>query len=145
MTAVSLYPPYKVVVVDDDEDIAEAIEDLMRDICGAKVEVAVCTEVEDAVGKIKSEGIDILITDLNMPGMYGDMLIQEVKKHSPATFCLICTGCPSLSVATSARRDGVHGFLEKPFSRDSIEKNTKPFLELLDLWHEAIKSQLKAG
>ena len=141
---ISIKPPYKVLVVDDDEDIAEAVQDTVDRLYAGMVETSFITSPEEALSLIKENPLDILITDLRMPGMFGDSLIYEAKKVNPGLFCIICTGCPSLTTAMAARAHGVHGFIEKPFNDQVIQEALEPFIRILELWHEAIKKQVAA-
>ena len=141
---VSIKPPYKVLIVDDDEDIAEALEDTVISLYDNMVSVKVCLKSDDALAYIKENPLDLLITDLRMPGMFGDSLIYEAKKVNPGIFCVICTGCPSLTTAMAARAHGVHGFIEKPFNQEVMRQALTPFMNLLNLWYAAIKKQLAA-
>ena len=63
---------------------------------------------------------DLLISDLNMPGIDGLMLIREAQRIDPALAAIVITGYSSESSAIAALNLGVAGYLTKPFGTAQV-------------------------
>ena len=69
--------------------------------------------------------VDILITDLNMPGMNGLELLEEVRNRSPDTEVIIATGAADKDAAIQAVKLGAFDFFEKPINADELVASVK--------------------
>jgi len=63
---------------------------------------------------------DLLITDVNMPGLDGLELLEKVKKIRPLLDVLIVTGYGDIPMAVRAVKSGAYDFVEKPLDRDRL-------------------------
>ena len=74
-----------VLVVDDEEIICESIKaDFNRMDCGITFDVTTAVSVAEAEIILENEKIDLLVTDINMPGGSGLLLVEKVRKKKPA-------------------------------------------------------------
>ena len=74
-------------------------------------------------------GVDILISDMMMPGMTGYELFQELSARQPTLKCLFTSGYPAnVILERCAMDDGVH-FLQKPFSRQALADKIRDTLK----------------
>jgi DNA-binding NtrC family response regulator len=105
------------VVVDDDQGTADIIGHYLRTL-GA--EVHVYTNPKACIAALEKGAVDILITDINMPGMDGLALLRKVKECSPATDVIMVTGNADKKVAISALKSGAFDFFEKPVDREEL-------------------------
>ena len=76
---------------------------------------------EAALEMIRAGGIDILITDLRMPGMDGLALLRAVKGIDPALPVIVITAHGSVDTAVSAMKEGAFDYITKPFDRDELK------------------------
>jgi len=115
--------PAKILVVDDEEQIAQLLAGILRSD-GHEAEYV--TDGEAALARIRQGGFDLLMTDLRMPKMDGMRLIREAKEADPDVDALVMTAYSSADTAVSALRQGVTDYLSKPFgleqARDAIRK-----------------------
>ena len=79
------------------------------------VEVAADGETAMRLLRQPDAHYDLLISDLNMPGIDGLMLIREAQRIDPALPAIVITGYSSESSAIAALNLGVAGYLTKPF------------------------------
>lgn len=107
----------KILAVDDDGLVRRSLELLLTE---AGYEAMVAGSGEEALGILKARHVDLLITDMRMPGMDGLQVIQasrdycqEKKKHPIPE--IILTAYNDDRVKESALRMGVKEFLLKPF------------------------------
>jgi excisionase family DNA binding protein len=104
----------RVLVVDDEASIRDL---LARTLALAEYEVDTAVDATSALDRLRASAgaYDLLISDLNMPGMDGLTLIREVKRIKADLPIIIITGFSSESSAIEAVNLGVAGYLTKPF------------------------------
>jgi DNA-binding NtrC family response regulator len=108
----------KVLIVEDESRLREM---LARAISGMEFAVASAPNAESALALLDKQPIDIVLTDLNLPGMQGMELCERVRRDHPDLQLVILTGYGSLDAAKSAIRLEVADFLTKPTSLGDLE------------------------
>ena len=102
-----------ILIVDDENDILSSMQILLE---GEGYFVLTAFSGEDALEKIGHHHIDLVITDVRMPGMDGFKLIEEIKKRTPDTKIMVMTGHANVIDAKALSfRLGASDFLSKPF------------------------------
>lgn len=118
-----------ILVVEDDADLREAIKDTLL-LNQHEVSEADCAEA--ALDLLSQNAFDLVISDVNMPGMDGYQLLRRIATDNPQLPVLIMTAYGSISNAVQAIRHGAVDYLEKPFSTERllgiVEKYTRPIL-----------------
>ena len=107
----------KVLIVDDEIAFANTLAQrlIMRDM---KVDTAF--DGEQALAKVNSEKPDVVVLDLNMPGMHGMEVLQKIKNLYPDTQVIVLTGHGTEKDAEEARGLGGFDFLNKPADIDQL-------------------------
>jgi len=82
--------PKKTILIVDDNEQALSIRKVLLETRGYRV--VACSNGEQALGAFQRGGIDLVLTDLVMPGVDGSQLIREIKKHSPQTPAVLISG-----------------------------------------------------
>ncbi len=100
-----------VLVVDDERGPRESL----RMILSGSHQVTTADEGAEALEILRTESIDLVTVDLNMPGMKGDELMRTIRAEFPQTEIIIITGCGSVETAVEGIRHGVFDYLTKPF------------------------------
>lgn len=77
---------------------------------------------EDAVASLEQHPVDIVLTDIEMPGGSGLELIRWITGHQPDVHCVIYTGHAEFSYAQEALRMGVDDYLLKPIVYERLEE-----------------------
>ncbi|MBI5558451.1 MAG: diguanylate cyclase [Deltaproteobacteria bacterium] len=108
----------KILVVDDDQLVLEAIS-LLVELFGYKCYTAV--NGLDAIEKLKSDVIDIVVTDVDMPEMDGLKLLSYIKDNYTDTDVIVATGYTDKASYADVIRAGAIDFIKKPFERDELE------------------------
>ena len=103
--------PAKVLVVDDERGPRESL----RMILSGSHQVTTAEDGAEALEILRTESIDLVTVDLNMPGMKGDELMRTIRAEFPQTEIIIITGCGSVETAVEGIRHGVFDYLTKPF------------------------------
>jgi len=102
---------------------------LLRALEAAGRGVLAVGTAEEGLTLAKSGSYDIVLTDINPPGMAGLELLSKIKILLPSCDVIIMTGGPSLESAVKAVNSGAYDFLIKPFSADALYFTLKRCLE----------------
>jgi len=89
------------------------------------------TDSVKALGTIKAnpDGFDLLITDMTMPKITGDMLLDEVVKINPHLPVVLCSGYTKRLTREQARERGFREFIDKPFSETLLANTVRNVLD----------------
>lgn len=117
-----------VILVDDDPHV--------RLSAGQTLEledyrVLALADGRQALAQLTPDFPGVVVTDINMPGMTGLELLQQIKLLDPDIPVILITGFGDISMAVGAIRNGAYDFIEKPFSADL----------LLDVVHRALEKR----
>jgi DNA-binding NtrC family response regulator len=102
----------QVLVVDDEEDLRQAIVDILT-LDGFEVDQA--GSAEEAAEKLSQTAYDVLITDHNLPGKTGVELLEESLVRYPEIIGVVITGYGTIETAVNAIKKGAYNYLTKPF------------------------------
>ena len=133
----------RVLVVDDKRGSREALQKM---IAKEGFDVAMAHDAETAAEMFGAEPVNLVITDLRMPGMDGIGLLKEVKRLSPDTEVILISGAGSIESAVEAMREGAYDFLTKPLERVVVLKAIDKALEKQTLMRENadLRAQLQS-
>lgn len=116
-----------ILVVEDDANLREAIKEtlLLSDYLVSDLDSG-----DSALEFLAQNTCDLVISDVNMPGIDGYQLLRRIAAEHPQLPVLIMTAYGSISNAVQAIRNGAVDFLEKPFSTEKllgvVDKYVKP-------------------
>jgi DNA-binding NtrC family response regulator len=104
--------PIKIAVVDDDYMFLEMTKMIVtHDVHENVVSFQSCKAAWDHIED--HDSADIIVSDINMPGMNGLELLAQIKKKYPAKICIMMSGDPDNE--KPVKKLGADGFLSKPF------------------------------
>lgn len=111
-----------ILIVEDDEIYRESIQELINDSEQLRCEHA-CESCEDAIELLKSgEAPEIILSDIDLPGMSGVEGIREFRAFSPATRVIMLTVFDDDEKIFNAICQGAVGYLLKSASSDDISR-----------------------
>ena len=102
----------KVLVVDDDPLILRVWRVILR---SDEFEVMLCSTGKEALQVLAAQKVDVVVTDVMMPGIDGMELLRRVKQARPEIEVIVMTGKASIQDAVKAMREGAFDYLTKPF------------------------------
>ncbi|WP_026914949.1 sigma-54-dependent transcriptional regulator [Christiangramia portivictoriae] len=108
-----------ILIVDDDYDMLELVQRQLHEQNFHSYQAA---SVVEAIDILKFNAVDLLITDLQMPGIGGMELIKYVEEHFPKVPKLVITGYPSIDGALNSIKSGALDYLVKPFTKEELLK-----------------------
>lgn len=104
---------YSLIMVDDEVWTLRDMEVLLRDVDGFKL-VGAYTNPTEAEQAILASHPDVVLTDLKMEEMSGQMLMKSIHEHCPETLVIICSAYRDFDAARDAIRYDVVDYLLKP-------------------------------
>ncbi len=126
-------PTPHILVVDDDEVIRLQLERLYTQ-SGYTAEVA--SSAEEALERLKTENIDLVITDIWLTGMSGINLTKRVQETYPDVPVIVITGHAEIDNAVEVLKLGASDYIVKPFSAAAIQESTQVVLEKAQVFTE---------
>lgn len=109
----------KVLIVDDEEDLTWSIQkNLAKD--KDQYDLVCVNDAEQALGVLSQLPIDLVVTDIKMPGMSGLDLLLKIKETYASTKVIIMTAYGSADVQKEATRRGSLYYIEKPFEIEEL-------------------------
>jgi two-component system, NtrC family, response regulator len=112
-----MIPMPTILVVDDEPNYLIVLSELLRD---ESFEVYTAPGTDQAMGIVKEVDLDLVITDMQMPGKDGSVLMQEVKDYNGDLPVIIITAYAEIEKAVAAMQAGAFSYLAKPFSNDEL-------------------------
>ncbi len=108
---------HSILVVDDEPNYLVVLSELLRD---ESFEVFTAPGGKEALTVVKEVDLDMVISDMQMPGMDGMALLHEIKQLDDDLPVLIITAYAEVDKAVSAMQAGAFSYLAKPFSNDEL-------------------------
>ncbi len=105
------------LIIDDEPLIRLSMVDALKAV-GYDVQAAATGQ--EGLQILNSDAIDILITDLRLPGMDGLEILHACKQRSPRTEVIMITAHGSVETAVEAMKRGAYDYVTKPFSMDEL-------------------------
>lgn len=116
----------KILVVDDEPNVLLTMSAILRQE-GYDVEEASAGHL--ALQALAERSFDLVLTDLNMPGVDGMAVLEAVQKHAPDTVTLVITGYASVPTALRALQLGAYEYLLKPTEIEDLKGAVRRSLE----------------
>lgn len=111
-----------ILIVDDNYDMLEVLQ---RNLKAQNFHTYKASSVVEALNILKYSPIDLLITDLQMPGINGMELVKYAGEHFPDMPTLVITGFPSVDGAVDAVKSGAVDYLVKPFTNEELKRSVE--------------------
>ena len=130
----------RILIVEDDESLARVTELSLAD---AGYLVAKARDGAHGLAMHQAEGYDLILSDLQLPGLDGMALLREVKRMGP-TPVIMMTAYGSIDSAVEAMKLGAFDYLTKPFSQEELKLLAVKALRMASLEEEnrALKREL---
>ncbi len=115
----------RILIVDDEEKVVFVLGETLAAL-GTRCEVHTAYSGQEALALVAEQPFDLLITDLQMPGIDGLELMAQVRACYPEIRLILMTACGfDKKVKAEARRLGVYRYLTKPFEIGELVEAVK--------------------
>src|SRR5436305_2411346 len=124
----------RLLIIDDEE---AARYGMLRALKGFGYEIDEAGSVEEARALMKERQMDLLLLDVNLPGVSGLEFLNELKEsNGDAPLVILITAHGSERMAVEAIKSGAHDYLSKPFELDDLRLAVKNAVETVQLRRE---------
>ena len=117
----------RVLVVDDDPDIAQFVRTVLRK---AGMDAVACFDPLEALALAARETFDAVVTDIEMPGMNGLEFLGRLRELQTELPVAVMTAHASVDYAVEALRRNADEFMVKPVRRDDVVATVRRLVEL---------------
>lgn len=121
---------HSILVVDDDPYVLESISTLLRTFGFG---ITTCESANSAVQAMQRNSVDVVLTDIKMPGMTGVDLLGMIRKFDPQVPVILMTAYAELDVAVDAIKKGAFDFITKPYNADHLVHTIEKAVKYTDL------------
>lgn len=118
-------PPYRVLIVEDDEDVALYVQTVLERRLGC--EAVVLGSSFGFTETVRSFAPDVLVTDIELPGTSGLELMDAAREIDPLLPVIVMTAHSSVDYAVRALRGGADEFLQKPLNSKDLVSAVERF------------------
>jgi DNA-binding NtrC family response regulator len=122
-----------ILVVDDEKNIRETLAEYLQ---GQGFQITTAASGEEALGLCETKPFDVVLCDVNMPGLDGIQVLEELTKRAPETFVILITAYATVETAVEAFTKGAHDYLMKPIILHDVSAKIRRFLETRHLFLE---------
>src|ERR671937_668264 len=122
--------PATLLVADDDPGLRESLE---RTLTREGYRVLLASDGRAALERVQGGGIDLIVTDLKMPGLTGLELLRAAKAIAPDLDVILLTAVGTWVYSGKAGKNGAYDYRSKPFRREQLLKLIDKALERREL------------
>ena len=108
----------RLLIVEDEKQLCDTVA---KSLYNSGYEVDACYDGNEALDFILGEGYDLVVLDLNLPGMDGMDILRELRKHNNETKVLILSARSQISDKVEGLDAGANDYMEKPFHLEELE------------------------
>jgi DNA-binding NtrC family response regulator len=120
----------RIIVVDDERDFRRSVAEALK-LSGHSIQEA--GTADEALTLIRKETVDVVLSDLRMPGRSGIDLLREVSARQPDAILIVLTAYGSLETAIEALRIGAHDYMLKPLRIEALQHKVNQLLRHRDV------------
>jgi len=125
-----------VLIVDDEENIRGALRLLLTE---RGYQVRAVGSGEEGVDQVRQQAPDVVVLDLNLPGIDGIEALHQIRQAEPHLPVIIITAFGSIPSAVDAMRQGAVDYVAKPFRNDDLLLRLERALEAVRLRREVVR------
>ena len=133
---------FRVLLVDDDPSMLHFLKEILLDGFTDEVQIKTACDPKVARRYLEANLIDLLVTDLEMPGINGLELLHCAKRRNAWTQVLLVTGHTNLESLVDAMEQGAIDYLLKPLDVGELKEAVKCCYRRFSRWQEALAGTL---
>lgn len=111
-----------ILVVDDEKNYLVVLEALLGP---EGYEILTTDNAREAIRLIRESELDLVITDMKMPGITGMELLEECKKVEPDLPVIMMTAFGTIEMAVEAMKKRAYDYITKPFQNEELKLTVK--------------------
>jgi two-component system NtrC family response regulator len=115
-----------ILIVDDEKNYLVVLEALLSP---EGYEIVTSEKAQEALRVIKEADVDLVLTDMKMPGMTGMELLEEAKKIKPEVPVIMMTAYGTIEMAVEAMKKHAYDYITKPFQNEELKLTIRKALD----------------
>ena len=123
----------KILLIDDDEWIRDSLRIFFE---AEDCHVLALETAEEGIAAIKDQTFDLIIVDYKLPGLDGLEFLKRIHNTQPDAIKILITAYRNENVVSEAKKLKVQGFIEKPFTSDTIMASLAYTIKMRDRNHQ---------
>jgi DNA-binding NtrC family response regulator len=116
----------RILIVDDEDYMRELVRRALED---ASFDVDEAADGATALSMLRQYPYNVIVTDLRLPGVTGDVILEEARSLFPEAIVIVMTGFGNIQSAVEAIRKGAYDYLPKPFQLAELVMRVEKGLE----------------
>lgn len=141
----SLSRKTSVVLVDDEPCVIRVAQAVLFRNFGNALDIYSTTEAKDARDYISKRRCDILLSDMEMPGVHGIEMLKLARKYNAWTRVIFMTAHSTWDRIGEAIEHGAADYLLKPVDHDQLISVVQQERDRLERWQGAVRGSLKVA
>ena len=130
-----------ILIVDDEPNYLIVISELLKE---ESYEVLTAQSGEDGLKIVEETDLDLVLTDMRMPGMGGLEFLKAIKKYNKDLPVIMITAFGEVEKAVVAMKAGAYNYLAKPFNNEELLVNIRKAIEHYSLLRENLRLRSEA-
>lgn len=122
-----------ILVVDDEQNMQTVVRMVLED---AGYAIILASNAEAGLPHLQNAELDVVLTDLNMPGMGGEAFVARCRKDRPDVPVIVITAHGTIKSAVNSIHAGASDYLTKPFEPEALEIAIHNAVKLRDILRE---------
>ena len=123
---------YHILLTDDEQIVTDSLAFILEKNFPSQVEVFKASSGSEAINICRSQKIDIIFMDINMPGLNGLDTISEIKQFNPSAVVIILSAFDKFQYAQEAMSLGAYRYLTKPVNRNLVTQTVRNAMGIID-------------
>jgi len=115
-----------ILIVDDEKNYLVVLEALLE---SEGYEIITAGDARAALATVREADLDLVVTDMKMPGMSGMELLEACKKLKPDLPVIMMTAYGTIEMAVEAMKKHAYDYIQKPFENEKLKLTIKKALE----------------
>jgi two-component system NtrC family response regulator len=115
-----------ILIVDDEKNYLVVLEALLSP---EGYEIITSDKAQDALRLIREADVDLVLTDMKMPGTTGMELLEEAKRIKPEVPVIMMTAYGTIEMAVEAMKKHAYDYITKPFQNEELKLTIRKALE----------------
>ena len=107
-----------ILVIDDELPVRQGLQEILE---AEGYELQTAADGESGLALVQEQPFDLVLTDLNLPGLGGMEVLKYLVQHQPECLCIIITGFGSIKNAVASMRLGAFDYLAKPVDPQELK------------------------
>ena len=124
---------YNVLIIDDDHLIPDILEQYLDNVTHHVIKAS---SGEEGLALLKELPVDLILSDIRMPGLSGEDVLTHVREHHPEIPVILLTAHASVHSAVKAIKKGAFDYIVKPVEQEDFQAAVRRGIEHLQLRRE---------